>query len=156
MPIGMVWPAVITDAGEVRRNPYLRIRYSIVVGEAWGSKDEPALSHVDCQTTPNEAVPSASSSWSPKEKCRPLHIYKERRFTMQTSLLSISQVAVLIGIRKHRLEYALAEGHVPEPKLRFIGKRALDPADVCAIASYFRKENEQCKKEGESCSASST
>lgn len=66
---------------------------------------------------------------------------------MQNSLLSTSQVASLLGIRKHRIEYALSEGHVPEPKLRFLNKRAFDPAEVCVVASYFgttvaRKRND--------------
>ncbi len=56
---------------------------------------------------------------------------------MQTTLLSTSEVAALLGVRKHRIEYALAEGHVPEPKLRFLNKRAFDPSEVCVIASYF-------------------
>jgi hypothetical protein len=75
---------------------------------------------------------------------------------MQNSLLSISQVATLIGIRKHRIEYALSEGYVPEPKLRFIGKRAFDPGEVCTIAAYFEKDDRHCKKEGEPCSAPTT
>jgi len=58
------------------------------------------------------------------------------------SLLSTSQVASLLGIRKHRLEYALAEGHVSEPKLRFLNKRAFDPSEVCVVASYFGKDHE--------------
>jgi hypothetical protein len=75
---------------------------------------------------------------------------------MQTSLLSITQVASLLGIRKHRIEYALTSGLIPEPKVRFVGKRAFDPAEVCTIAAYFEKDDRHCKKEGESCSASST
>lgn len=75
---------------------------------------------------------------------------------MQNSLLSLSQVAALIGIRKHRIEYALAEGHVPEPKLRFLNKRAFAPSEVCVIASHFRKDDRQCEKGEKSCSASST
>jgi len=77
----------------------------------------------------------------------------ERRFTMQNTLLSISQVAILLGIRKHRIEYALTSGFIPEPR-RFLNKRAFDPAEVCVIASYFGKNDRYWKKEGESCSAS--
>lgn len=68
---------------------------------------------------------------------------------MQTSLLSISQVAALIGVRKHRIEYALTSGYLPEPKLRFVGKRVFDPSEVRVIASYFgqqgEKQNEPCQ-----------
>jgi hypothetical protein len=72
---------------------------------------------------------------------------------MQTSLLSTSQVASLLGIRKHRLEYALTSGLIPEPKLRFLNKRAFDPTEVCVIASHFGTNDRHCKKESESCSA---
>lgn len=60
---------------------------------------------------------------------------------MQNTLLSTTQVAILLGIRRHRLEYAITSGHVPEPKLRFVGKRAFDPNEVCTIASYFQRDN---------------
>ena len=69
---------------------------------------------------------------------------------MQTNLLSISQVAALLGIRKHRIEYAIASGYVPEPKLRFIGKRVFDSSEVCDVASYFGKDNQDCEKTNES------
>jgi len=55
------------------------------------------------------------------------------------NLLSISQVASLLGVRKHRIEYALGEHYLPEPKLRFLNKRVFDSSEVCVIASYFRK-----------------
>ena len=51
-----------------------------------------------------------------------------------------SQVAALIGVRKHRIEYALTSGYLPEPKLRFLGKRVFDPSDLLVVASYFRKD----------------
>ena len=58
------------------------------------------------------------------------------------NLLSISQVAGLLGVRKHRIEYALAEHYVPEPKLRFLNKRVFDSSEVCVIASYFGKADQ--------------
>jgi DNA-binding transcriptional MerR regulator len=59
---------------------------------------------------------------------------------MQTGFLSISQVAALLGVRKHRIEYALASGYLPEPKLRFLGKRVFNPAEVLVVAAYFQKD----------------
>jgi hypothetical protein len=67
------------------------------------------------------------------------------------NLLSISQVANLIGVRRHRIEYALSANYLPEPRLRLIGKRFFDPSEVCVIASYFGRGTG-----GESCSASPT
>ena len=75
---------------------------------------------------------------------------------MQTNFLSISQVAALLGIRKHRIEYAIASGYLPEPKLRFVGKRVFNPAEVRVVASYFGKNNQDCEKVNESCSDFST
>jgi hypothetical protein len=72
------------------------------------------------------------------------------------NLLSISQVAALLGIRKHRLEYAIMSGCIPEPAIRFLNKRVFSPADVCLAASYFKKDKQQCERGGESCSASPT
>jgi hypothetical protein len=62
------------------------------------------------------------------------------------SLLSISQVAALLGIRKHRIEYALSEHLIPEPKLRFLNKRAFDPSEVCIVASHFGKTHVQAER----------
>lgn len=73
---------------------------------------------------------------------------------MQTSFLGISQVANLLGIRKHRLEYAITSGQIPEP-IRFLGKRAFCPSDVRLIAAYFGTKNQLCETGGESCSGSS-
>lgn len=59
---------------------------------------------------------------------------------MQTNLLPIGEVAALLGVRKHRIEYALAEKMIPEPQTRFLGKRVFAPADVMRIATFFGKE----------------
>ncbi len=75
---------------------------------------------------------------------------------MQTNLLSTSQVAALLGIRKHRLEYAIASGYISEPALRFLGKRVFSPTEVRVAAAWFGKDNQQCHKGGEPCSDSST
>jgi hypothetical protein len=74
---------------------------------------------------------------------------------MQTKLLSISQVAALLGIRKHRIEYAIVSGYLAEP-MRFVGKRVFDPAEVRAVAAYFGKKELAEQEGGEPCSDSST
>lgn len=75
---------------------------------------------------------------------------------MTTNFLSLSQVAALLGIRKHRIEYAITSGHIPEPPIRFLGKRVFGPAEVRVAASYFGRPNQQCGKGGQPCSDSST
>ena len=64
---------------------------------------------------------------------------------MQTNdLLSISQVAALLGIRKHRLEYAIKSGYIAELSRRFLGKRAFSPAEVRIAAAYFGMDKHDC------------
>lgn len=72
---------------------------------------------------------------------------------MQTNLLSISQVAALLGVRKHRIEYAITSGGIEEPAVRFLGKRVFSPADVRTAAAYFGKDKQQG---GDSFSATTT
>ena len=52
-------------------------------------------------------------------------------------LLSTGQVARQLGVARHRLEYALANSHLPEPSMRIGNKRAFNPQEVSAIADYF-------------------
>jgi hypothetical protein len=64
---------------------------------------------------------------------------------MQTNdLLIISQVAALLGIRKHRLEYAITSGYIPEPSRRFLGNRVFSPAEVRIAAAYFGTDTHDC------------
>ena len=70
---------------------------------------------------------------------------------MHTSFFSTSQVASLLGIRKHKLEYALTSGYISEPAIRFLGKRVFSPSEVCNVAAYFGKD-----EGGEPCSVSSS
>lgn len=52
-------------------------------------------------------------------------------------LFSTGQLARLLAIPAHRIEYAHASGQLGEPGLRFLGKRAYDAADVRRVALYF-------------------
>jgi hypothetical protein len=97
----------------------------------------------------------AFSSFERKKKHKVGAYIWKRRLSMQTNLLSIGEVAALLGIRRHRIEYAITSGYIAEPA-RFLGKRAFSPTDVRIAASWFGKDNKQCGKGGESCSDSST
>jgi hypothetical protein len=55
-------------------------------------------------------------------------------------LYSTGELARLLGIAAHRIEYAHASGHLDEPRLRFLGKRAYDGDDLRRVAAYFGVE----------------
>ncbi len=52
-------------------------------------------------------------------------------------LFSTGQLARLLAIPPHRIEYAHASGRLGEPSFRFLGKRVYDAADVRRVALHF-------------------
>jgi hypothetical protein len=50
---------------------------------------------------------------------------------------SLKDVTLLLQKRAHVIEYALANGLVPEPQLRLGGRRIFTPADVQRLAKHF-------------------
>jgi len=78
---------------------------------------------------------------------------------MKTNLLSTGEVAALLAIKRYQLEYALSEGHLPEPRSRFLGKRCFAPDEVRVVAAYFGKvktDNGENTDGGGTCSDSLT
>ena len=55
-------------------------------------------------------------------------------------LYSTGQVAQLLGIQRHRIEYAVTAGYVADTRVRFLGKRCWRLEDVQRIAAHFRVE----------------
>ena len=53
---------------------------------------------------------------------------------------SINEVAKLIGVKAHRLSYAISNGYLPEPAERVNNKRLFTPDDMRAAALYFSAE----------------
>jgi DNA-binding transcriptional MerR regulator len=53
------------------------------------------------------------------------------------SIYSTGQVARLLGLRPHQLEYAHASHALAEPSFRFLGKRVYCAADVRRVAEHF-------------------
>ena len=51
--------------------------------------------------------------------------------------MSLRQVADLLNVRMHRIEYCLSNQIVPEPKLRIAGKRIFTPTDMRRLAAHF-------------------
>lgn len=52
-------------------------------------------------------------------------------------LLGLGDVSKLIGIARHRIEYAISNGSIPEPELRIANKRVFTTEDTQRIADYF-------------------
>lgn len=55
-------------------------------------------------------------------------------------LLGLGDVSKVIGIARHKIEYAIANGAIPEPTLRIANKRAFTTEDLQRIADYFGVE----------------
>lgn len=71
---------------------------------------------------------------------------------MNTRLYSTGEVARLLGVKSHRITYAITNGMVPEPG-RFCGKRLFASEDVERLANYFGfHRTPQFTNEGEKCS----
>ncbi len=67
-------------------------------------------------------------------------------------LLAIGEISRMIGIARHRIEYAVSNGAIPEPQIRVANKRAFSPEEVQNIADYFGvsiKNGDDAKEGGE-------
>ncbi len=53
------------------------------------------------------------------------------------NIYSTGQVARLLGLRPHQLEYAHASNQLTEPTFRFLGKRVYCSDDVRRVAEHF-------------------
>jgi len=71
-------------------------------------------------------------------------------------LLGLGDVSRLIGIARHKIEYAIANGSLPEPKLRIANKRAFSQEEVQHIARHFGRhlENSDEAVKGGECDPS--
>ena len=56
---------------------------------------------------------------------------------MSKQLLGLGEMSRLIGVARHRIEYAIANGSIPEPELRIANKRVFASEDIQRIADYF-------------------
>lgn len=49
----------------------------------------------------------------------------------------LNEVAKLVGVRGHRISYAITNGHLPEPVERLNNHRLFTQADVVRIKKFF-------------------
>jgi len=52
-------------------------------------------------------------------------------------LLGLGDVSRVIGIARHKIDYAIINGSIPEPAIRIANKRAFSQKEVQHIANYF-------------------
>lgn len=71
-----------------------------------------------------------------------------------TQLYSTGEVAKLLGLKRHVLEYSIQVGHVPEPQMRFLNRRVFQQAEIRAIAAHFGKADQQATADEEACPSS--
>src|SRR4051812_44989808 len=57
---------------------------------------------------------------------------------MENRYLLLNDVSRLLGLKAHKIVYALATGQVAEPPLRVANKRVFSEEDVRRLASHFR------------------
>jgi hypothetical protein len=52
-------------------------------------------------------------------------------------VFSTGQVTKMLGVARHRIEYAITNGHIAEARFRFLDKRCWTMEDIRLIANYF-------------------
>lgn len=52
-------------------------------------------------------------------------------------IYSTGEIAKLLGVQRHRIEYAIATGYVAEARFRFLGKRCFTAEDMKRMAEHF-------------------
>lgn len=53
------------------------------------------------------------------------------------NLISTSDLSKAVGVKEHRLTYAMRAGHLPQPKVRLAGRKLFDPKEAKNVALYF-------------------
>lgn len=56
------------------------------------------------------------------------------------NIYSTGQVAKMLGIARHKIEYGIVSGHISEARFRFLDKRCFDGDDIQRMAEYFGVE----------------
>ena len=51
--------------------------------------------------------------------------------------MSLKDVSAVLGVKAYRVEYLLAHGLVPEPKLRVSGRRVFTASDLETLRKHF-------------------
>lgn len=54
---------------------------------------------------------------------------------------SLNEVSKIVGVKAHRIAYAISNGYLPEPAQRVTNRRLFSTADLQAALLYFAKPN---------------
>jgi DNA-binding transcriptional MerR regulator len=54
-----------------------------------------------------------------------------------TQHYSLKEIAKIVGVKAHRISYALSNGFLPEPAERITNRRIFTEADLQAAKTYF-------------------
>lgn len=54
---------------------------------------------------------------------------------------SLNEVAKIVGVKAHRISYAIANGYLQEPAQRVTNRRLFSKTDLQAALLYFAKPN---------------
>ena len=52
---------------------------------------------------------------------------------------SLKEVATIVGVKAHRIAYAISNGYLPEPAERVTNRRIFTTADLQTALVYFSK-----------------
>ena len=63
-------------------------------------------------------------------------------------IYSTGEVARLLGVRQHRIDYAITSGQLPPPKFHFLGKRCFSASEVEEIADHYGVQSPASKGGG--------
>ena len=54
---------------------------------------------------------------------------------------SLKEVAKIVGVKAHRISYAVSNGYIAEPAARITNRRMFTEADLQAAKKYFAKSS---------------
>ena len=69
-----------------------------------------------------------------------------------TQHYSLKEVAKIVGVKAHRISYAVSNGYIAEPEERITNRRMFTEADLLAAKKYFAtqpKVGRPPRKDGE-------
>jgi DNA-binding transcriptional MerR regulator len=60
---------------------------------------------------------------------------------MNKTHYSLNEVSKIVGVKAHRIAYAISNGYLPEPAQRVTNRRLFSTADLQAAMIYFAKRS---------------
>ena len=60
---------------------------------------------------------------------------------MDKTHYSLNEVSKIVGVKAHRISYAISNGYLQEPAQRITNRRLFSTADLQAALVYFAQKN---------------